>query len=59
MAAPYVTGLAARKMQRGIVQGEDPYLYGEKIKAQFHREARPLDVRREYPNPELGWGILE
>ena len=58
MAAPYVTGLAARKMQRGIVQGEDPYLYGEKIKAQFHREARPLDVRREYPNPELGWGIL-
>lgn len=59
MAAPYVTGLAARKMQRGIVQGEDPYLYGEKIKAQFHREARSLDVRREYPNPELGWGILE
>lgn len=59
MAAPYVTGLAARKMQRGIVQGEDPYLYGEKIKAQFHREARPLGVRREYPNPELGWGILE
>lgn len=59
MAAPYVTGLAARKMQRGIVQGEDPYLYGEKIKAQFHREARPLDVRQEYPNPELGWGILE
>lgn len=59
MAAPYVTGLAARKMQRGIVQGEDLYLYGEKIKAQFHREARPLDVRREYPNPELGWGILE
>lgn len=59
MAAPYVTGLAARKMQRGIVQGEDPYLYGEKIKAKFHREARPLDVRREYPNPELGWGILE
>ena len=58
MAAPYVTGIAARKMQRGIVQGEDPYLYGEKIKAQFHREARPLDVRREYPNPELGWGIL-
>lgn len=58
MAAPYVTGLAARKMQRGIVQGEDPYLYGEKLKAQLHREARALGVRTNYPNPELGWGIL-
>ena len=58
MAAPYVSGLAALMMEEGIVDGKDPYLYGEKLKAFLHRMAKPLEVRADYPNPELGWGII-
>ena len=31
-AAPFVTGSAALLMEWGIVRGNDPYLYGEKVK---------------------------
>lgn len=58
MAAPYVSGLAACMMQEGIVEGKDPYLYGEKMKAFLIRQARPITARRSYPNTELGWGVL-
>lgn len=58
MATPFVTGTAALFMQWGIVRGNDPYLYGEKMKAYLIRGARHLPVLREYPNPQLGWGVL-
>ena len=64
MATPFVTGSAALLMEWGIVNGNDPYLYGEKIKAYLIRGARPLGgnsasaALREYPNPQLGWGTL-
>ena len=32
-ATPFVTGSAALLMEWGIVRGNDPYLYGEKVKA--------------------------
>ena len=56
MATPFVTGSAALLMQWGIVNGNDAFLYGEKIKAYFLRGARHLPVLREYPNPQIGWG---
>lgn len=58
MAAPFVTGSAALLMQWGIVEGNDPYLYGEKVKAYLIKGARHLPVLREYPNPQIGWGTL-
>lgn len=58
MAAPYVSGLAACMMQEGIIDGKDPYLYGEKLKAFLIRQARTITARRSYPNTELGWGVL-
>lgn len=58
MATPFVTGSAALLMQWGIVNGNDAFLYGEKIKAYFLRGARHLSVLREYPNPQIGWGAL-
>ncbi len=58
MATPFVTGSAALLMQWGIVEGNDPYLYGEKAKAYLLRGARHLPVLKEYPNPALGWGVL-
>ena len=55
-AAPFVSGSAALLMQWGIVNGNDPYLYGEKVKAYFRRGARPLSGYETYPNEEVGWG---
>ena len=58
MATPFVSGGAALLMEWGIVDGNDPYLYGEKIKAYLIRGARHLPVLTTYPNPQLGWGTL-
>lgn len=58
MATPFVTGSAALLMQWGIVDGNDPFLYGEKIKAYLIKGARPLPLIGEYPNPVIGWGTL-
>ncbi len=57
-AAPMVTGSAALLMQWGIVEGNDPFLYGEKVKAYLRRGAKPLPGFEEYPNPQVGWGAL-
>lgn len=53
-ATPFVTGAAALLMQYGVVDGEDPFLYGEKVKAYLQRGARPLPGFTEYPNPQVG-----
>lgn len=59
MATPFVTGGAALLMQWGIVDGNDPYLYGEKIKAYLIRGAkRNIGGFTQWPNPQLGWGTL-
>ena len=57
-ATPFVTGAAALLMQWGIVMGNDPYLYGEKVKAYLRRGAKPIRGEREYPNEKVGWGSL-
>lgn len=57
-AAPFVTGAAALLMEYGIVNGNDPYLYGEKVKAYLIRGARPLPGFNEFPNPLVGYGAL-
>ena len=59
MATPFVTGSAALLMQWGIVDGNDAYLYGEKIKAYLIRGAkRDMGGFIRWPNPQLGWGTL-
>ena len=58
MATPFVTGGAALLMQWGITDGNDPFLYGEKVKAYFIKGARRIEAVAEYPNPEIGWGTL-
>ena len=57
-ATPFVAGSAALLMQWGIVNGNDPYLYGEKLRASLHRGARPLPGFRKYPNEVVGYGSL-
>ena len=57
-AAPFVTGSAALLMEWGIVRGNDPYLYGEKMKAYLQKGAVPLPEFSSYPNPYVGYGAL-
>lgn len=57
-ATPFVTGAAALLMQYGLTDGNDPFLYGEKVKAYLQRGAQPLPAFREYPNPVVGYGKL-
>lgn len=57
-AAPFVTGSAALMMEWGIVKGNDPYLYGEKVKAYLRRGAREIRGERVYPNEKVGYGAL-
>ena len=57
-ATPFVTGGAALLMEWGIVKGNDPYLYGEKVKAYLINGARKLPGIEVWPNPEMGWGAL-
>ena len=55
-ATPFVTGSAALLMEWGIVKGNDPYLYGEKVKAYLRRGARQIPGYERWPNGELGYG---
>ncbi len=57
MAAPFVTGSVALMMQWGIVQGNDPFLYGERVKSYLKSGAtRRPDI--SYPNNSWGYGTL-
>lgn len=57
-ATPIVSGSAALLMEWGIVRGNDPFLYGEKVKAYLRKGARPLRGETVYPNAKVGWGKL-
>ena len=57
-ATPVVAGAAALLMEWGIVRGNDPYLYGEKLKAYLIKGARPISGEEELPNDRVGWGAL-
>lgn len=59
MATPFVTGGAALMMQWGIINKNDIYLYGEKLRAYLIRGAkRNFAGFSQWPNPQLGWGAL-
>ncbi|MBP3603093.1 MAG: S8 family serine peptidase [Lachnospiraceae bacterium] len=57
-ATPFVTGGAALLMEWGIIRENDPYLYGEKVKAYFRRGSRPIRGESVYPNERVGYGAL-
>ncbi len=57
-ATPIVSGSAALLMEWGIVRGNDPFLYGEKMKAYLRRGADPLRGQQQIPNEQVGYGLL-
>ena len=57
-ATPLVSGAAALLMEWGIEKGNDPYLYGEKLKAYLRKGAKKLRGETDYPNERVGYGAL-
>lgn len=57
MSAPFVTGACALLMQWGIVNRNDLFLYGQRLKAFLRIGARRKD-NLKYPNREWGYGSL-
>lgn len=57
-ATPFATGGAALLMEWGIERGNDPFLYGEKVKAYFQRGARRFVGITQYPSSLVGYGAL-
>lgn len=57
-ATPFVAGSAALLMEWGIVRGNDPFLFGNKVKAYLRRGARGLPGFTEVPNARVGYGAL-
>ena len=57
LAAPFVTGSAALMMEWGIVRGNDPFLYGQRVKAFLTKGARH-PVSGNYPDTYWGYGTL-
>lgn len=58
MATPFVTGCCASLMQWGILLKNNPYLYGEKMKAFLINGAKLLPGETSFPSPIYGWGAL-
>lgn len=57
-ATPFVTGSAALLMEWGVIEGNDPFLYGEKMKAYLRNGAKPIRGVTQYPNVRVGYGAL-
>lgn len=57
-ATPAVSGSAALLMEWGIVKANDPFLYGEKVKAYLRKGAKPIRGESQYPNNRVGFGAL-
>lgn len=57
VAAPFVTGSAALMMEWGIVKGNDPFLYGQRVKAFLCRGAS-RKFSAKFPNNLWGYGAL-
>ncbi len=57
-AAPFVSAAAALLMQWGITDSNDPFLYGERVKAYLQAGAVKLPGTVKSPNAESGYGAL-
>ena len=57
VAAPFVTGAAALMMEWGIVRQNDPFLYGQRVKAFLCRGAN-RKFTTKFPNNLWGYGAL-
>lgn len=57
LAAPFVSGSAALMMEWGVVRGNDPFLYNQRVKA-FLCKGAMRSPFLTYPNAQWGYGRL-
>ncbi|MDR0879784.1 MAG: S8 family serine peptidase [Clostridioides sp.] len=58
MAAPHVTGVCSLLMQWGITDGNDPFMYSQRLKSVLIEQAR-RNSEINYPNDSMGYGKLD
>ena len=58
MATPQVTGICALFTEWGLVKGNDPYLYGQRLKYYLVKAANRARMDIDYPNPSWGYGKI-
>lgn len=58
VAAPQVSGICALFAEWGLVKGNDPYLYGQRLKYYLVRGANRSRNDVDYPNPSWGYGTV-
>jgi hypothetical protein len=58
MAAPHAAGAAALFMQWGLVLGNDPYMYGDRLKYFMLKGAKRGRIDTIYPDATWGYGEL-
>ena len=57
-STPFVSAAAAILMEYGITNGNDTFLYGEKLKEYLINGAKKLPGSDSIPNEKIGWGVL-
>ncbi|GKU26032.1 hypothetical protein CFB3_02240 [Clostridium folliculivorans] len=58
MASPHVAGICALLLQWGVVNGNDPFLFGDRLKYYIMRSAKRERTDVAYPNPSWGYGTI-
>lgn len=56
MATPHVSGICALIMEWGIVKGNDPYLFGSRVKYFLVTGSKRQRRDVSYPNQSWGYG---
>jgi hypothetical protein len=56
MAAPHVAGISALMMEWGILKGNDPYLFGDRLKYYLIDGAKRERTDIPYPDTSFGYG---
>lgn len=58
MAAPHVAGICALLIEWGIVKGNDPFLFADRLKYYILKGAKKDRPNEVYPNPSWGYGTI-
>ena len=58
MATPQVTGICALFAEWGLIKGNDPYLYGQRLKYYLVKGANRKRIDVTYPNTSWGYGTV-
>jgi len=58
MAAPHAAGICALLLEWGIIKGNDPFLYGDRMKYYLLKTCERERAEIIYPDPAWGYGII-